>query len=311
MRRRQEWRGVFSVMAAIAGTGLIPGRALALFFGQFKSAMWAGMIVAAAWFGAIVALLLRYRSRCREALQSGESASGVGRVAMLLGEVFSALIISMMLARAGEIGALTLPVRHGYAWGAALALTLALATGVLRDEAQPAFGAAVLLGTMLFYAALAMDTRPVRLRIMSQTELRLAGNARVAALFGALFASMNGCAAMLGGRTPAGAARPIRMGERCGAALMAVLVLGGLALRRGGDALLALAMPWAALSARWGLAGFWLCAALEYLCAVSTLSAMLNGILGHVTTGGRAGSAALCALLLSLVLFAVLSWGRF
>ena len=77
------------------------------------------------------------------------------------------------------------------------------------------------------------------------------------------------------------------------AALHLVIAAGLLTLSggrlHGGRRLLGQAMPTVVLAARWGLTGFWICAGFGYLCAVTTLSAALSGLIGAMRGGGHKG----------------------
>ena len=60
--------------------------------------------------------------------------------------------------------------------------------------------------------------------------------------------------------------------------LLALLLCANAAIARGGRQLLAQALPVVLLSARWGLAGFWMTALFSYVCAAATLAAALDGL---------------------------------
>jgi len=193
--------------------------------------------------------------------------------------------------------------------GALIAAALALPMALAADRTLPALGASSLAATLAFYGALAADSRPVRLYVRCVTVLSLEGSLRAALLLATLFAAMNGCAAgwAIQARTAMRPAEAARLGLRVGLAMLCAVSLGCLALERGGDALLAQAMPWTVLSARWGAAGFWTCAGVEFLCALSTLTAALCALIAPVRRGERQGLPVLAA---SLLLFGVMSWDR-
>ena len=304
MRARDEWRCALSMMAAVAGTALAPGRAVALFFGQLKSTAWLGVAVASALFGMITGMLA-WRG---QAFGGSDALSGAGRLTAMLRSLFAALLLAVMLAAAGDLGALTLPVSHGYALGAALTLLAALGIGLAPGNHGAAMGLCAVAFAAVFYAALAADPRPVRLYLNGETELRLAGSVSGALLLGLLYAALNGCAA--GMAAPGmSAARPAGVGLKCGALLAAVLALGCRALARGGDALLAHPEPWVALAARMGLPGFWCCAALGGLSALTTTATAVRSLLRHADSSQHRRDLAVC-LLVAAVLFGALSAGR-
>ena len=304
---RAEWKHSLAIMAAIAGTGLIPGRALVLFFAQLKSAMWPGILTASALFGAMAGFRARESFGGRTTGPTPLGSDFSGRLVHWLRSLFAALVTAVMLARTGKLGALTLPVAHGYAAGVAIAAVVALWLRASGPEGASAAGAAVYIAVVLFYAGMALDPRPVRLYDWCETELRLAGRLEAAIPLALLFACMNGAAAAWVRGPARGAVRPLGLGAKAGGMLCAALVLGALALMRGGDALLGQEMPWTVLSARWGTAGFWACALVEYACDVTALSASLGMLLGNLGRAGRRRTAAVCMLALSALLFAILT----
>lgn len=283
MDKGKELRASLAVMGAAAGTGYASGRELVLFFAQLGRASWVGIGFAAAVFGLLMALLCRwagtsgatgFAGACRHLL--GPRAGGVaGAMHVLL----MALTAAMTLRGAGEIGALTLPVRNGFLWGAGIALALALLVNLARLQPLPWMGGAALATGVLFYGALAADPRPVRVYLPGDTQLALEGSLPAAALLALVYGALNaGMAASIALRFSRGGARPGRLGLLCGGALAMVLLCANAAIARGGRQLLAQALPTVVLAARWRLAGFWLSAAFTYLCAASTLAAALGGL---------------------------------
>lgn len=312
MRRRAEWRAALAVMASVAGVGFASGREIALFFAQLKGAAWAGIAAASALFALMTGIASgRARMGCGDGASHalrGDVLAGIHETLRLL---LAALTSAAMLSRAGDMGALTLPMRHGYAFGAAFALLIALAVGWRRGRRLPAVGALAVLAACLFYGGMALDARPVRLYARSETVLSLAGSLPAAALLALVYASLNASVAawsMDGLRDSA--VRPARLGALSGALLGLALTLGNLALRRGGDALLAQMEPWVLLSARWGVAGFWLCAGFQYLCSVSTLSVSLGLLVRRALSDRRGRTMAVFMLTAAAVVFAILSFGR-
>ena len=307
MRAREAWRQSLAMMAAIAGTGLIPGRAIAFFFGQLKSTAWLGVCMASLLFGSLTAGMAWCAQKYGSQAFSREGA--LFQLWDLLRGLFASLLTSIMLVRAGEIGALALPLRHGYAFGSALALTAAALLCLNAERLFPGVGLAVSTVTALFFAALALDPRPIRLLVHIETEFRLAGQISSAVLLAVLFAAMNACAAGMMALRPC-AGSPLSLGARNGGMLFAVLTLGCMALNRGGDALLAQPEPWVLLSARWGIAGFWICAGVEYLCAFCSLAAALQALLLRLRAHRGRWVPALFPMLISAVLYGALSCGR-
>ena len=301
MDRRGETGTALAAVAAVGGTGYASGRELVLFFAQTGWAGWIGIAFASVVFGLLMALLCHWAGSC----QAGDyidfcrrlMGRRAGSVAGWLYALLLAMTAAVILSGAGELGALTLPLAHGRFWGALLALGMALLLNLKQARALPALGLALLLTGALFYGALAFDAQPPRIPLRGSVQLSLEGSWPAAILLGLAYAAMK--APLAGGLALrfGGGARPARVGLLCGGMLGALLACANAAVARGGRLLLAQAMPTVLLSARWGAPGFWLCAGFGFLCAVSTLTAVLVGLIDLLRWGGR--QAALLALALA------------
>ena len=307
MRARRERMAALAALGAASGLAFPPGRGAVLFFAQMKSAAWPGIAVAAGAFFAIAMAALSESARLGGQRPEPVDFAGWSRQALRC--LLAALAAAVMLARAGELGAVALPVQRGYLFGAGIALFTALALALSGPEA--AGGAGALMAGLALMTALGclLDSRPVRLRFIGEVELKLAGSLPWAVAMGITFAAMSGgCAAWTLERFRG--CRPTGAAARATAGLCAVLVASNAAILRHGDALLAQREPWVLLTARWGKAGFWLCAALGWMGAVCTLSAAAGALLSSLRAGGRRRGTALFALICGCVVFAALSWGR-
>ena len=303
MRERESWRAALSMVLAASGVGLASGREIVLFFAQFGNMAWLGVLTAAACFGLLMAGLA-WRGRSAPGHDGGLAAA-----CEALRLAAAALTAAFMLTRLGDMGALALPLRHSYAFGAGFGALMALGLYAMRRKWL--VGAALLIFLCGFYAACAADARPVRLYEAGYTEFPLSGSAQAAAAFAALYAAMNACAAAWGlGPETLGGLRPLRLGAKAAALLAPPLILANGALLRGGSAVQALRLPWVALAARWGLAGFWLCVALQTLCATATLSAAIGALLRRLRAPRAERPLAAFMLLGMLIVFAVLSYHR-
>lgn len=301
MRERAEWRAAFSVIAAIAGVGLASGRELVLFFAQLKGAAWLGVLTACGLFGLLTGCVAAQGD-------TGRARGGLERAADALRLMFAALTSALMLTRLGEAGALTLPLRHGYLFGAGFGLILALILD--RTNLRWPVGLLLALSLCAFYTANALDGRPADIHLRGETEFMLSGSTGAALALAALYAAMNACAAAWSLRmAKPGTLRPTALGIKAAALMAAILVPGCVALLRSGDPVLIQKMPWVVLSARWGLAGFWLCAGLNALCAAATLSAALGLMLSRLRSTHRA--LALYMLVGALAVFGILSFDQF
>lgn len=283
MFRRGDLRAALAAMGAAAGTAYASGRELTLFFAQFGWASWAGVAVASVAFGAMAGIT----ARCAQGGGGGGLAGACRRLGPRAGTALTlartlllALTAAVMLLGAGQVGALTLPVRRGFLWGAGITFMLALAVCLGGLRALPWLGLAALTLGAAFHAGLAIDPRPARTMLRADAELALAGNLLVAALLAVLFAALN--AAVAGdalARFSGGCASAARVGALCGALMTAALGCANAALARGGRVLLGQALPMVLMAARWGLWGFWLCAGFDWLCRLCTLSAALGGLI--------------------------------
>ncbi len=281
MFRRGDWRAALAAIGAAAGTAFASGRELTLFFAQLGWASWAGVALASAAFGAMAWMTVR-------CAQGGRGLAGAcrrlgpwaGRAIGLARALLLALTAAVMLLGAGKVGALTLPVKNAFLWGAGLALLIALLFNLGGLRALPWLGLIALAVGAAFHAGLAVDPRPARTMLSADAELALEGSFPAAALLALLFAALN--AAVAGdalARFSGGCASAARTGALCGLLMAAALVCANAALARGGRALLGQALPMVLLAARWGVWGFWLCAGLDWLCQLCTLSATLGGLI--------------------------------
>ena len=296
MEKRGQLRPALAIMAAVAGTGYASGREFAMFFAQLGRAAWIGIPSAAAAFGLLAGLVCRWTARmgadsfaglCRRLLPGR-----AGALAMWLYGLLLILVALTMLRGAGELGALALPLRYGFLWGAALALLAALVMNLTRLRALPWAGLALLATGLIFYGALALDPRPARTYLRGEVRLALEGSVSATILLALAYGAMNACvAAGVASRFGRGA-RPKRVGALCAAMLGGMLLCLNAAVARGGRLLLGQALPTVLLSARWGLFGFWACAGFGYLCVTGTLAAALGGLIDLAWEAGRRRRAA-------------------
>ena len=302
MRNRSEWRAALSMLGAMAGMGFATGREPALFFTQFKVAAWMGLLTASVVFGLLVAGVVRRGV-------NPPVGDGLSRICEALRLLLASLVAAIMLARLGRTGAMTLPLRYGYAVGVLLGLLAALALAGMKDRWGMGF---IIVGFAgIFCAANAVDPRPAQVYTTALVEFKMAGDIGMAILLAIVYAALNACVAAWGiANLQYGTLRPVGLGVKAAFLLCAVLITANLALLRGGNVIIAHPMPWVALSARWGITGFWFCAGMQALCAAATLSAALNLLLGRLFTGSRSRGSALCAIAVGAILFGVLSFGQ-
>ena len=284
MGKNRNARAALAALGAVAGTGYASGRTLVSFFAQLGGVSWVGIAAASACFALLTGLCAALANRtgaatfagaCRQALPRS-----ISRLAGALHGLLLAAVAGVMLANAAKLGALTLPLKQAALWGMGLALALACMMNAGHRRALAAAGLVVWAAAVLFYSGLALDATPPRLNFRGGVALRLEGNVPAALLLALCYGALNACVAADAIVRLGPCQRPARLGLACGAGLAAVLCLGNRALLRGGRALLAQALPVVVLAARWGIAGFWLCAGFGFLCAACTLAAALGGLSG-------------------------------
>jgi uncharacterized membrane protein YkvI len=284
---------MLAIVAAVAGTGYASGRELVLFFAQTGRAQWIGIGFAPVVFGLLTALLCR----CGAGMGANSIAvlckrlmgKRMGAVAGWLHGLLLALTAVVMLCGAGEMGALALPVRYGWLWGAGIALLIALLVNLSGLRPLPWLGLIALTAGVMFYGALAMDPRSPRVWMEGAIQLALEDSWPASILLALAYAAMNAALAANVVLGFGSGTKPWRVGLGCALSLWALLAAANWAIERGGRRLLGQAMPTVVLAARWGLTGFWICAGFGYLCAVTTLSAALSGLIGAMRGGGHKG----------------------
>ncbi len=284
MAKSGAWRSATAAAGAAATTGYASGRALVIFFMQLGAAAWPGVALASAGFGLLLALCAKLAIHAGAGSFGGVCRRTLGGKARIVG-LFHGLLLAMAAAvailNAGEVGALTLPLRRGFLWGMAFALALAVLLNARGGRGMACAGAAIVAGSALFYAALALDPRPPRLYLRGEAVLTLSGSLPAMLALALCNAALNASIAAdaVCRRADAGV-KPRRLGLCCAAGMALPLLTGCAALTRGGPLLLAHALPVVPLAARWGLLGFWLCAALTFACNTATLAAALLGLRG-------------------------------
>lgn len=186
-----------------------------------------------------------------------------------------------MLSETGRLAELALPVHNAYWMGVLLSLGLA---SMLCIRGMCGWGNAAVLLCAIFYAAMALDPRPVRLYANYDTELKWSGSVPAALAMGALQAGLSGSAAA--GIAASGRIRsPFRLAAGASGVMFLLLTAANAALLRGGERLLSQALPTVVLAARWGKAGFYGCIGMKWMCSVATLCAALNALTGRNADG--------------------------
>lgn len=293
MGLKREIQSSLASAAAALGLHYASGRAPAAFYAQMGRASWLGVALSALLFGllsgAICGLARRTGSRniCR---LFHRVPFGTGR---LIGALYGMLLFSagcMLLGEAAHAGALMLPCAYAETIAAAFAALCALALAFSASDALLSAGSALALMLLAFEWALLCAARAPQLPApYFEVDLKLQGNAPAAIAFALLHACAGIClSAGMIVRFTDGGARPVRRGLLSGAAMLALLSAGNAALQAGGERSIALQLPFAAISSRWGGAGFYGCAGLMLALAILSLSGIIHGLLPENPRRNRA-----------------------
>lgn len=295
MGLKREIQSALASAAASLGLHYASGRALAAFYAQMGCASWAGIALSSLLFGlfsgAISGLARRTGSRNISVLFQ-RIPGGAGK---LIGALYGMLLFSggcMLLGEAAHAGALALPCRHAEAMAAALAALCAGAMAISANEALLSMGSGLATMLLAFELALLCTASTVQMpALYFKVDLKLQGNYLAAIVLALLHACIGIClnAGMIV-RLTDGSTRPGRRGVLSGAAMLALLSAGNAALQAGGERIMALQLPFAAISSRWGSAGFYCCACLMLASAVLSLSGMIYGLLPGNQWSNRAKS---------------------
>lgn len=291
-----------ALLSGVIGAGFASGREITRFFAGHGAASGAAIVCALA---VLSGLFLRLSAQ----LERTSSASLAGlcraRFGPALGQLTGALFLMLMgvtggamLAACAELAALTLPVSHAYALGLVLSLLLgaALAYAGLGGLALP--GAALLaLMPLLLVRLLRLPAGEACFLPAMSPDLPVR-----AAADGAIYGALN--AAMLAGAMPMLLALSPRSRRRAvllfAALFGALLALGCAVCRRHLPAVWDQPMPFVALGRSLGAGGYLLLAACLYAAALSTLSAMLAGLI-HLLPLRRGAALAIACLICALL----------
>ena len=264
----------WAIVGAVIGAGFASGREVAAFFSRYGALSWLGVAAAVAAIGWISHGAMR---------SPGVPQAWKGRwPARVWQGMFIALLAATggaMLAAAGEIAALTVPL-HGAYWMGLLS-TLCLAWWL--SERRLAGLAMISRGlTVCLLAVMTMGLMLPRLRGVWMEDVPAWSQAPVSLLRGLCYGGFNAALASPVLNEAAEALSP-REKRRCALRvsliLSAVLALGnGVLLRH--PALLGAPLPYVTMLSRWGQWGMALGALALYLAVLTTLTACLRGLQG-------------------------------
>ena len=304
----ERWNAMRIVLCALAllsgviGAGFASGREIAHFFAAHGSA---APIAAACACLALFALFFRLPAQLEQAGAPSLQSLCALRFGSRFGNLCSGLFFLLlsvtggaMLAACAELAALTLPLRHAFGLGMIASILLGgfLAARSISGLALPGAALALLLPALL----LRLLRLPAGEACFSPAE----GPIRAAAS-GLTYGALN--AAQLAGALPM--LLSLKGRERRRAVLLftllfgALLALGTAVLHRHRQIIFAQPLPLVYLSRALGKPGFYLCALCLYAAALSTLCAMLTGLM-HMLPGSALVPSLCC------VLFARLGFGK-
>lgn len=263
-------RIVWELLGAAVGAGLASGREIASFFTESGPWSWAGIVLSTA----VMALLLPAR------MDEHWRGRWPDRLWLLLQTLLLIATGGAMLAGAGEVAALTLPVQGAYWLGLAGTLLLGWWLAFRTCGGLACVSRALLAGMalLLLFSLTRPPMRAVQLEMRSPTESLLRAMA-----YGGFNAALMRPVAEASGAGGSSGRMPRWLA--C-AGFGGLLALGNAVLMRN-SALLAEPMPFVKLAAQLGRGGYLLSAICLYLAVLSTLTACLRSLgRGVLPAGG-------------------------
>lgn len=285
MRAREDFRSAVAVTAVGTGLGFASGRTQAVFCAQTVRASWLGAVFSALVYGLLMAMLCHLKRRTGAQRLPGVYRRLLGcHAGKLIGGLYAiALLVAavLLLSAAAKVGALVLPLRRAALMGVLTALLIAGIVAALGDGALTCVGGAYL--TLLLTLELALWRFGGRLdpaRLQFVVDLRLQDSLPGALILGALCACMNtALSAGVAVRTTGSRTSPCGTGLFCALLYLLVQLAGNAALQRQQQEVLSLRTPFVALTALWGVPGFYLSAGLIFLGTVAALAGVLRALL--------------------------------
>lgn len=278
---------ILCVVAAMVGAGFASGREIVRFFSQYGAFSWALV----AFASLVTAWMLR------RMLIFGGVRSPAGKGLLLL---FSLAVGGGMTAAAGELWALTVPLRYARTLGSVVTLIacLLLAGGSLRGMAW--------LGRLLLPFLLAVLILCLRVPGAPRQKTYTLWEMVLAAVSVAGYCGLNGmtAAGVISCSRSRREQNGIAVAIGCLTALL--LGLGNAALLPHASALSDAALPTVSLLRAYGKAGYYLSSAVLYLAASTTLIAVLRELLTLAAPSiprYRKSLIGLCVLSVSLLGF--------
>lgn len=286
---------VVCLLGAVVGAGFASGREIAGFFAQYGALGPALCVLSAGMIAFLALLMMRADERTLDSLRKG-----------VRGVLLAGLMIATdgaMLAAAGDVCALTLPVFYARELG--LLLTLALSFALARSPIKWLALPGMLLFPMLTLALILVQG-PGRAAAMPSFSEGV-----LAVLKALAYAGMNVTLSM---SVLCDAGGKLDRRESCRVcawllgALSILLLLGERALKSAGSEAIQAPLPFVMLLRTYGLTGFYLAASLLYLASLSTLCVLVRLLLSLDAVKRAPYGGAL--IFLSLLLAAMLGLSR-
>lgn len=285
MKGRGEFLAALALAGTALGTDFISGRALAAFYAQMGRASWLGVGASALIFGGMLGFIVRLaqRSGARSMLEALRRmpGGGMGWPAEIVYICVVSGGIYMAIASAAHMGALSLPLRNASVYAVALCLVVALYIAI-RGAGALCHASALLCTCALVYVGLLLffGKGPDDALLQWAMDLRLENNLIAAFVFALLHASVNLCLSMgTAVRIMNGRMRARRLGAYAACVYFVLLSLGNAVLRVRADEVLALKLPFVALSSLWGTAGFYFSVLLNFFAATVHVASLIYAIL--------------------------------
>lgn len=251
----------WELLGAVVGAGMASGREIAAFFAQYGSGGLIGAATAATAMGFLA------NARMPDRWKAGWQAKTWRVLSMLL------LIVTggAMLAGAGEVAALVLPMRGAYLAGVAATLIIALLLAG-RTGGGLAWVSRLLLCVFLVMLLVGWLTPPMHAAALGCDSFH------DAILKGILYGGFNAAlmTPILALSTADAGGRRRSTAAAC-ALLCLLIILAHLTIHRH-PALMSEALPFVRMMAQWGRLGMLLAASSLYLAILSTLTACLRGL---------------------------------
>lgn len=267
---KREDHAAAAVLAAAAGTGFSSGREIVLFFSQMGMSSWLGIFAASVMFGMMCGGICRLK--CMHWVWAA------------LHLFFAVTAAWMMLASAGKLTALTIPLRGAFWMGILLTLVLALLLNMKEMKLFRTGSVVIPVLCVAFYAALALDPRRPVLYWDYRAVPELSGSIAAALCGAGLHASINAAASAGVSTAVSGEiGSPLRFAVKCAVGMLAALSAGNAAMLAGGTALLSQARPEVVMAARWGKMGYYLSAFVLWTGCLATTTSLLNILFGYGT----------------------------